>query len=267
MKGSIFYFLLFFVMHSAQALEVTYQDGENLVLKDGGESHEYKINGILGDLNDFVGRDNGSVFVTEDKKYVVFTTGMMMDNPVYQEIYFLFKGELIHVFSMTSSTVMRAWKVPETEITAAKCCFNLSEKRIDGVDGEFNFLAVFDYSESNEGLLKKIDYYNVYEFLKYEKADLRKVNDIAYFLYKEGRYEEANIIFQDIVKRFPDRTVAHLNYADNLYELISGKNGFSSDDTKSATQEINREYHLYVNGMKKMGKENLVPEYVYQRLK
>ncbi|PXF30579.1 hypothetical protein WH50_14550 [Pokkaliibacter plantistimulans] len=140
-------------------------------------------------------------------------------------------------------------------------------EKIDGADGEFNSLAVFDYSESNEKFMKEIDYYNIYEFLKYGKANLRKVNDIAYFLYKEGRYEKANIIFQDIVKRFPDRTVAHLNYADNLYELICGKDSFSSDDTKSATQEINREYHLYVNGINKMGKENLVPEYVYQRLK
>ncbi|PXF30580.1 hypothetical protein WH50_14555 [Pokkaliibacter plantistimulans] len=78
-------------MHSAQALEVTYQDGEDLVLKDGGESHKYKINDILGDLNDFVGRDNGSVFVTEDKKYVVFTTGMMMDTLCIKKFTFFLK--------------------------------------------------------------------------------------------------------------------------------------------------------------------------------
>ncbi len=44
-------------------------------------------------------------------------------------------------------------------------------------------------------------------------------NNLAFYLYQTGQYAEAEALLWQIVDRLPDRTVAHLNYADVLNKL------------------------------------------------
>ena len=44
-------------------------------------------------------------------------------------------------------------------------------------------------------------------------------NNLAFHLYQTGRYNEAEALLSRIIDRLPDRTVAHLNYADVLSKM------------------------------------------------
>jgi len=84
------------------------------------------------------------------------------------------------------------------------------------------------------------------------KQYLVKLNDIAYYLQKNGANKEAVVMLRVIVDRFPNRTPAYYNLADAYWAL--GK--------KKEAREM---YRVYVKQRK--GEGLSVPEKVLRRLK
>jgi len=84
--------------------------------------------------------------------------------------------------------------------------------------------------------------------------NLSTYNDIGYYLEKGKSYKESVFILEEVIEKFPDRTVAYINLGDAYFGL---KN---SPKAKEA-------YNKYIVQMKKSGKEAKIPKKVYERLK
>jgi hypothetical protein len=84
------------------------------------------------------------------------------------------------------------------------------------------------------------------------KERLVKLNNIAYYLQKNGANKEAIIILRVIVRDFPSRTVAHYNLADAYWELGKKEKAIQS-------------YQTYIKQMKEKGKSKRIPKVVQDR--
>ena len=76
---------------------------------------------------------------------------------------------------------------------------------------------------------------------------LQKYNDIAYYLQQAKANDEAIFLLENIIEKFPNRTVAYLNLADAY-------------DGKNETEKAKINYEKYISLMKKSGKENKIPK-------
>jgi len=86
-----------------------------------------------------------------------------------------------------------------------------------------------------------------------DNSTLRKYNDIAYYLQKSGANKEAVYLLENILEKYPKRTVAHYNIADAYWALGEKKKAISS-------------YTTYIEQMKKKEKEKRIPQVVRDRV-
>lgn len=102
-------------------------------------------------------------------------------------------------------------------------------------------------------LLKQFENIGIEDILTVSSKNVRKFNDIAFFM-EESRHDKAAIkILNKVIKKFPTRTVAYINLGDAYWAL---------EQRKEATDV----YIKYVNLMKKNKKEKKIPERILSRI-
>ena len=84
--------------------------------------------------------------------------------------------------------------------------------------------------------------------------NLAKLNNIAYYLQKNGQNIEAVIMLEFIVRKFPNRTVAYYNLGDAYWAL----------GQKKIAKKM---YKIYVKQMKSRGKGKKIPKVVKERVR
>ena len=92
----------------------------------------------------------------------------------------------------------------------------------------------------------------LFESLNELKKRLVKLNNIAYYLQKNGQNREAKIMLELIVREFPNRTVAYYNLGDAYWALGEKK-------------KARKAYATYIKMMKAKGKEKRIPKVVRDR--
>jgi len=95
------------------------------------------------------------------------------------------------------------------------------------------------------------------------KSNVTTYNNLAYHLSKKGAYDAALSLLWMITKRFPNRTVAHLNYADNIVKFNELNNKDYSYDLKKAKHS----YLTYIAQMLKQKKGSKIPKQIEQKYK
>lgn len=90
------------------------------------------------------------------------------------------------------------------------------------------------------------------EYFPINNESLQIYNDIAYYLYQAEKYEVAISLLDDILHRYPDRIVAHLNIADALV-------------ANDAAEEAKMHYLTYIAQMMKTGKEKRIPKAILDK--
>ncbi|MBF9000441.1 tetratricopeptide repeat protein [Vibrio nitrifigilis] len=78
-------------------------------------------------------------------------------------------------------------------------------------------------------------------------------NNIGYFLYKKEMFKESIYILNEVISFDSNRVFALLNIADDYWFDQHKKDAY-------------KYYLIYINLMKKLGKENKIPKYVDERL-
>lgn len=104
--------------------------------------------------------------------------------------------------------------------------------------------------------------YSFYSNIKNEfligKSNVEVYNNLAFYLYKKGYYQQADFLLEMVLERFPNRTVAYLNYADNLDKLIDQ----NPDKYYKSKDELTKYYLTYISQMIFKNKENILPQKV-----
>jgi len=106
----------------------------------------------------------------------------------------------------------------------------------------------------------KYDYFSLVKKEKESNSSLEEriqsnvvtYNNIAYYLQKAGANEEAVYLLEKILKKYPNRTVAHYNIADAYWALGEKKKAVAS-------------YNTYIEQMCNAGKEKRIPQVVIDR--
>ena len=88
--------------------------------------------------------------------------------------------------------------------------------------------------------------------IKIKKSTLETYNNIAYYLQKANANEEAIYLLEKILKKYPNRTVAHYNLADAYWAMGDKKKAIAS-------------YKTYIEQMKAKGKAKRIPKIVKER--
>lgn len=78
-------------------------------------------------------------------------------------------------------------------------------------------------------------------------------NNIAYYMEQAGNYDSAIYLLTGIIEKFPDRTVAYINLGDAYWGL-----------KKHA--EAQEAYRNYVRLMRETGREQRIPQRVFERM-
>jgi len=86
-----------------------------------------------------------------------------------------------------------------------------------------------------------------------DKKDVVKLNNIAYYIQKAGANEEAIYLLKEILKKYPNRTVAYYNLGDAYWAL---------GDKKKAKEA----YLTYTEQMCNAGKQKRIPKVVKDRI-
>lgn len=114
-----------------------------------------------------------------------------------------------------------------------------------------------EYKNKQFDKLKSYNMYETLDYLNYIEINVRSVqkyNDIAFFLLEAGRCQQARYILENIVYKFPRRTVAYLNLADAYFCLYERDSALKM-------------YKKYIELMKASGKESKIPKRVFERIK
>jgi hypothetical protein len=104
------------------------------------------------------------------------------------------------------------------------------------------------YEKTDSGALVKRPFplMLAYEFSTIlSKSNVKDLNDLAYYLDKEGQADSSIIILKPLVDKFPDRVVAKLNLADSYWD-------FNMPKTACAI------YKSYIIEMEQLNKSSLV---------
>ncbi|PHO18109.1 hypothetical protein CPU12_07525, partial [Malaciobacter molluscorum LMG 25693] len=99
----------------------------------------------------------------------------------------------------------------------------------------------------------QIYFYNLFRNIKLSKSNVTYYNNIAYYLNKKRKNNEAIYILEKIVNKYPNRVVALYNLGDAYYDI------YDMDMAK-------KYYKKYVALMKKLKKENNIPKKVLSRI-
>lgn len=123
------------------------------------------------------------------------------------------------------------------------------------VDGAYENVDLnYLETEAKNGIVHaKTFYAALLKKIKVSKNNVRKYNDIAYYLEQANHDEEAIVILEEILRRFDERVVAHLNIADAYWKLGKKNDAYVH-------------YMKYKEDMSKKKKENKIPKRVNARL-
>ncbi len=128
------------------------------------------------------------------------------------------------------------------------------DKKIYNIDDKVELLSLFAdikklYKKQEfkklQGLMNGIDLTQI----KVNKSNISKYNDIAYYLQKASINKEAIVLLKKVISSDYHRAVAHYNLAD-AYRALGEK------------EKALKEYHTYVEQMRKQGKEKRIPNKV-----
>jgi tetratricopeptide (TPR) repeat protein len=115
-------------------------------------------------------------------------------------------------------------------------------------------------SHYREGGVWEYDYFEIDERKvieslqnRIQKKTLTHYNNIAYYLQKANANEEAIYLLEEILKKFPKRTVAHYNIADAYWAIGKKK-------------KAKEHYITYIEQMKAKGKAKRIPKIVRDRV-
>lgn len=100
--------------------------------------------------------------------------------------------------------------------------------------------------------LLQSNFYNTLEPLS--TKNVRSLNDIAFYLQKDGNYTESISVLKKVLQSFPNRIVAYINIGDSYWRL----NEFA---------KAKKAYKRYYTLMKESGKETRIPKRVSERIK
>jgi len=133
------------------------------------------------------------------------------------------------------------------------------DKKVYNVDDKTDLLSLFANIQKlyNKKAFKKLQgLMNGIELkeIKVNKNNVTKYNDIAYYLQKSNINKEALVILKKVIAFDYHRVVAHYNLAD-VYWALGEK------------EEALEEYKLYVEQMRKEGKEKRIPNKVLRLTK
>jgi hypothetical protein len=102
-------------------------------------------------------------------------------------------------------------------------------------------------------MLGELDYYTLLEFANsLEKENVQQLNDVGYYLWKDGFGDKALLLMSAIVAKFPNRTVANLNIADVLWDM-------------ERVDEAKGYYRKYLERMTIEKKQARIPRRVFER--
>jgi hypothetical protein len=161
---------------------------------------------------------------------------------------------------VTSGTV-----VPTEQVARVADCYTI------GAIGPYKYVPDAEISQDISNKLEKlrvaagnksilIEYLNsfssdsLFELSSYVNSEnVRDINNLAYFLVKNGRSYDAIPVLKAIVAKFPKRIVAKLNLADAYWE----------NDFKEQAAVLYRGYH---DGMTARGLKSQIPAIVNERI-
>lgn len=99
-------------------------------------------------------------------------------------------------------------------------------------------------------MYRTLDYLN---YVEINESTVQRYNDIGFFLLKSGNCQQATYILENVVYKFPQRTVAYLNLGDAYY----------CNNNSSEAIEM---YKKYIELMKANRKESKIPKRIYDRI-
>ena len=114
-----------------------------------------------------------------------------------------------------------------------------------------------EYKTKHFNLLKKHDKFETLLYLNYikiNKKNIQKFNDIGFFLNEAGNYLEASYFLENVTAFSPNRTVAYINLGDAYWGL-------------KQMSKAKKAYQKYISLMKASGKEAKIPKRVWERIK
>ncbi len=115
--------------------------------------------------------------------------------------------------------------------------------------GEFKS-KLYDKIYSHD-MYRSLDYLN---YVEINKSTVQKYNDIGFFLLESGNCQQSIYILENVVYKFPQRTVAYLNLGDAYY-------------CNNNSGEAIEMYQKYIELMKANGKESRIPKRIWDRIK
>lgn len=156
--------------------------------------------------------------------------------------------------------------LPSLEVDRVECCVKLGA-RGDGrkylSDNQQNIVVRKEISDlvgrisnldGKQRVLSELDYYTLLEYASYMSIEnVQQLNDLGYYLWKEGLNDRAYLLLSTVVEEFPNRTVAHLNMADVLWDM--------SDKDRALTY-----YRNYHHRMLSAKKQSRIPDRVFTRM-
>ncbi|MTI29549.1 tetratricopeptide repeat protein [Xanthovirga aplysinae] len=130
------------------------------------------------------------------------------------------------------------------------------EGKTPSIEGFYQ--EIKSYSESNNLqklrlLGDKVVLSFLLENISITNENLSKYNDIAYYFEQGGAFQGATFLLEYIIKNFPDRIVAYINLGDAYWGLEEEEKAIKA-------------YGKYVELMKDSGKEQRIPERVFDRV-
>lgn len=156
--------------------------------------------------------------------------------------------------------------LPLLDIDRVECCVKLGARediREYLSDNQQNTIVRKEISDlvgkisilnDKKRVFSKLDYYTLLEYASNMSVEnVQQLNDLGYYLWKEGFYEKAYQLVRTVVQDFPDRTVAYLNLADILWDM---------DDKESASTYYRDYYHRMLSAKK----QSRIPDRVFTRM-
>lgn len=191
---------------------------------------------------------------------------------IYKEIYNWsdhHKSWLLDAIVQGESGDPVSGELPNLQIEIIECCAaietNSSGRRIKNaqeIEKELNARLMLSSKKLRDKnlLVDELRQWDLYSIVmianKLTKENLQNSNDLAYYLSENGKSLEACIILDSIVKKYPDRVVAQLNFADALWDLNGGE----------YRRRSIIHYRMYLEKMKAANKESLIPQRVGVRV-
>ncbi len=126
----------------------------------------------------------------------------------------------------------------------------LDYTRISNVSEMLEYMKLDRYKPNKNNFYFWHYYYKKY--FDFDETNEEAHNNLAFYLYQKGLYEEAEALLSQIVNKFPDRTVAHLNYADVMEKIKQKK-----DDDENRDK---MHYLTYIAQMLYDKKEPIIPK-------